>query len=175
MAVSPRVPAVIAIALVAVLVQVCVMPFLTVAQGMPDFLVCAVVSVALFRGALVGAVVGACAGMAVELLAPVGTLGALALLYLAVGYGVGRFCDREGAQEVLPVVLFCVIGECVVQVGQIAMQVLLARPLIAGDVVREVLAALILTALIALPIHVIVRTVLRAPRVIEPYRMPSDG
>ncbi len=173
--VPPRVPAIIAIACVAVLLQVSVMPFLTVAQGMPDLLVCAVVSIAVFRGALVGAIVGAVAGLSVELLAPVGTLGALGLLYLVVGYALGRLCEREGVREFLPVVLFCVIGECVVQVGELAMQVLLARPLIAGDVAREVLAALILTGFIAVPIHVIIRKVLRAPRVIEPYRMPGDG
>jgi hypothetical protein len=62
-----------------------------------------------------------------------------------------------------------------VQLGEALVQVMLARPLEFGDVVRTVLASMILTGLISAPVVAIVRRVLGAPHVVEPFLVPRDG
>jgi NADH:ubiquinone oxidoreductase subunit K len=59
------------------------------------------------------------------LLFGIGTLGVLALLYLAVGFWCGRFADRPEASTIgLPLVLI-VAGAAFVQVGYALFQLLL--------------------------------------------------
>jgi rod shape-determining protein MreD len=171
----PRIWAVAVIVVVAVLLQVTLMPFIRVANGLPDILACAIVAVGLLRGSLVGAVSGAVAGMLVELTSPVGTLGVLALLYLLVGWASGHLCERAEVHGVLPPVVLCAIAVVVVQLGEVFVQLMLARPADFGDVLRTLLASVILTALVAVPVLAIARRVLGAPRVVEPYLVPRDG
>ena len=80
---SARLGWVTAIALGAVLLQVTVMPYINVADGIPDLIAPTVVVIAILRGTLVGAMTGFAMGLLVELASPVGTLGVLALLYHA--------------------------------------------------------------------------------------------
>ena len=116
---APRLWAVALIIVVAALLQVSLMPFIQVARGVPDVLVCAVVAVGLQRGSLVGAVAGAAGGFIVELTSPVGTLGALALLYLVVGWGAGRLCGRDEVRGLLAPVVLCLVAEFIVQAGDV--------------------------------------------------------
>ena len=159
---------------VAVLLQVSLMPFINIAGGIPDVVVCVVVATGLLRGPLVGAVAGAAGGFLVELTSPIGTLGVLALLYLVVGWGVGRLCGRDEVRGLLPPVVLCVIAEVLVEVGAAFVQLMLSRPLDIGDVVRTLLASAIMTGLIAAPVVAIVRRALGAPFVVEPFSMPGD-
>jgi rod shape-determining protein MreD len=172
---GPRLWAVALIVFVAVLLQVSLMPFIQVANGIPDVLACTIVAVGLLRGSVVGVVAGAAGGMLVELMSPIGTLGVLALLYLLVGWACGRFCERDEVRGVLPPVILCIIAAAVVQLGEALVQLMLARPLEFGDVVRTVLASMILTGLISAPVVAIVRRVLGAPHVVEPFLVPRDG
>jgi len=110
----------------------------------------------------------------VELTSPVGTLGVLALLYLAVGWGAGRLCGRGEVRGLVPPVLLCVIAEVAVEVGAAFVQLMLSHPLDFGDVVRTLLASAILTGLIAAPVVAIARWALGAPYVVEPFSMPGD-
>jgi rod shape-determining protein MreD len=172
---APRLWMVAVLVVVAVLLQVSLMPFINIAGGIPDVLVCVIVAVGLLRGPLVGAVAGAAGGFLVELTSPVGTLGVLALLYLVVGWGAGRLCGRDEMRGLLPPVVLCVIAEAVVQIGEAFVQLMLSRPLDFGDVVRILLASAILTGLIAAPVVAVARRTLGAPRVVEPYAIPGDG
>jgi rod shape-determining protein MreD len=171
----PRMWAVALFVLAAVLLQVSLMPFIRIADGIPDAVVCVIVAVGLLRGSVVGSVAGAAAGMAVELAAPVGTLGVLALLYLVVGWASGRLCDRDEVRGVLPPVILSIIAEVFVQLGGAFVQLMFARPVDVGDFVRTVLASAILTALIAVPAVSVVRRVLGAPRAVEPFLIMRDG
>lgn len=162
------------IVIVAALLQASLMPFIQVARGIPDVLVCAIVAIGLQRGSLVGAVAGASGGFLVELVSPVGTLGSLALLYLVVGWGAGRLCGRDDVRGVVPPLVLCLIAEFVVQVGDIFVQLLLAHPLDFGDVVRTLLASIILTGLVAIPVVGATRRLLGAPRNVEPYSVSGD-
>ena len=158
----------------AVLLQITLMPYLTVADGAPDLCIALVVIVAVFRGPFVGAVLGFSCGLLVELTTPVGTLGVLALLYLAAGYWCGRFTERPEAESLgLPVAL--AVAACAfVQVGYAAFQLLLGTEIVASAVaVQIIVPTIILTALLSFPLLLVVRRLLGAPMDVEPGMLAS--
>ena len=122
---SARFGWVTAIALGAVLLQVTVMPYINVGDGIPDLIAPTVVVIAILRGTLVGAVTGFAMGLLVELASPVGTLGVLALLYLVIGAWCGRFCSREESSTLTAPLVLSVAAALVVQIGVMIFQLLL--------------------------------------------------
>lgn len=161
-------------AAVAVLLQVTLMPYLTVADGAPDLCIALVVVVAMLRGSLVGSVTGFACGLLVELTTPVGTLGVLALLYLAAGYWCGRFTDRPEAESLgLPVAL--AVAACAfVQVGYAVFQLLLGTELVVSAVaVRMIVPTIVLTGLLSFPVLLVARRLLGAPLDVEPGMLRS--
>ncbi len=170
---GPRLGWVAGLTLIAVVLQVTVMPYIRVAEGVPDIVVALVVAVAVLRGTLVGAVTGFAAGLLVELTAPVGTLGVLALLYLAVGAWCGRYTERPEAAS-LRVPLALVVGAATfVQLGYAATQLLLGTEVSGSWAVgRVILPSVCLTALLGPPVLLVVRRLLGEPRVVEPYMLP---
>lgn len=161
-------------AVVAVLLQITLMPYLSVSDGVPDICIALVVIVAVFRGPFVGAVLGFACGLAVELTTPVGTLGVLALLYLAAGYWCGRFVDRPEAQSLgLPVAL--AVAACAfVQVGYAVFQLLLGTEFVVSAVaVRVIVPTILLTGLLSFPLLFVVRRLLGAPVDVEPGMLRS--
>ena len=156
--------------LVAVLVEVSVMPYVNVADGIPDIVAPTIVVVALLRGALVGSVAGFSAGLLLELTAPVGTLGVLALLYLIVGAWCGRYCESEESSGLLAPLALSVIAALGVQLGYLMFQLLLGHHMPASEFVGRVLIpTLALTALLSPPVLLVARRLLGAPRVVEPF------
>jgi rod shape-determining protein MreD len=165
----PHLGRVAIMAVVAVLLQITLMPYLMVADGAPDLCIALVVIVAMFRGPLVGAVTGFACGLLVELTTPVGTLGVLALLYLAAGYWCGRFTDRPEAESFgLPVVL--AVAACAfVQVGYAVFQLLLGTEMVVSAVAaRMIVPTILLTGLLSFPVLLVVRRLLGAPVDVEP-------
>jgi rod shape-determining protein MreD len=155
--------------LVCVLLEVTVMPFIRVAEGIPDLVAVAVVAVGVYRGPLLGGVTGFAAGLMVELTAPIGTLGVLALLYLIAGWFAGRFTERpESATLVVPLVL-AVATAGFVQTAYAVVHMLLGETLPASFLVANiVLPQMALTALLTPPVLIVARRLLGAPRVVEP-------
>ena len=130
--------------------------------------------VAVFRGPFVGAVLGFACGLAVELTTPVGTLGVLALLYLAAGYWCGRFVDRPEAESLgLPVAL--AVASCAfVQVGYAVFQLLLGTEFVVSAVaVQVIVPTILLTGLLSFPLLLVVRRLLGAPVDVEPGMLRS--
>ena len=161
---------VVLMVLVAVLVEVSVMPYVNVADGIPDIVAPTIVVVALLRGALVGAVAGFSAGLLLELTAPVGTLGVLALLYLIVGAWCGRYCESEESSGLLAPLALSVVAALGVQLGYLMFQLLLGHHMPASEFVGRVLMpTLALTALLSPPVLLVARRLLGAPRVVEPF------
>ncbi len=161
-------------AAVAVLLQVTLMPYIAVADGAPDITIALVVVVAVLRGPLVGAVTGFACGMLVELTTPVGTLGVLALLYLAAGYWCGRFVDRAEAESLgLPVALS--VAACAfVQVGYAMFQLLLGTEVVASAVAGSIIVpTILLTGLLSFPVLLVARRLLGAPMDAEPGMLRS--
>lgn len=153
----------------ALLLQVSVLPHINVADGMPDVIAPTIVVVAMLRGTLVGAVAGFAAGLLVELSAPVGTLGVLALLYLMVGAWCGRYCEREESTSLAAPLALCVAAAFVVQFGYMLVRLMLGDSMPPSEFVAAVLApTLVLTALLSPPVLLVGRRLLGAPRVVEP-------
>lgn len=154
---------------VAVLVQVTLLPNLNIAEGIPDVIAPVIVVVAVLRGSLVGAVAGFSAGMLVELSAPVSTLGVLALLYLIVGAWCGRYCEREESTTLSAPLALSVVACLFVQFGYMAVRLMLGDTMPPADFVAQVLfPTVLLTALLSPPVLLIGRRLLGAPRVVEP-------
>ena len=84
-----------AIVFVAALLQVTLFASLDVAGGVADVLLLALLSIALLRGAVVGAVAGFFGGLLVDVLT-LDTLGVSALLYALAGYWAGRYGETTG-------------------------------------------------------------------------------
>jgi rod shape-determining protein MreD len=167
---SARLGWVTAIALGAVLLQVTVMPYINVSDGIPDLIAPTVVVIAILRGTLVGAMTGFAMGLLVELSSPVGTLGVLALLYLVIGAWCGRYCSREESASLAVPLVLSVAAALVVQIGVMIFQLLLGNHMGASALIVSVwLPTLALTALLSPPVLLIGRRVLGPPRVVEPY------
>lgn len=161
---------VVLMVLVAVLLEVSVMPYINVADGIPDLIAPTVVVIALFRGTLVGGIAGFGAGLLVELTSPVGTLGVLALLYLAVGAWCGRYCEREESSSLIAPLLLSVVATLAVQLGYAVFQLLLGGSMPASEFVAQLLLPTVsLTALLSPPILLVGRRLLGTPRVVEPW------
>jgi rod shape-determining protein MreD len=160
--------------LVIVLLQVSVMPYVNIANGIPDLVAPTIVVVGLLRGSLVGAVAGFSAGLLLELTAPIGTLGVLALLYLLVGAWCGGYCEREESSSLLAPLALSVVAALAVQLGFLGFQLLLGHHMPASEFVGRVLfPTLALTALLSPPVLLVARRLLGAPRIVEPYAMTS--
>jgi rod shape-determining protein MreD len=159
-------------ALIGVLVQVSLLPYAQLADGIADIVVSVVVAAALYRGSTVGAITGFAAGMLVELTAPIGTLGVFALLYLIVGAICGRYCERAESTTLLAPMVLIVASAAFVQLGYAGFQLLLGTPVFAANFTARVLVpTLILTALLAPLVLVVARRLLGEPRVVEPFMM----
>ena len=84
-----------AIVFVSALLQVTLVASLDVAGGAADVLLLALLSIALLRGAITGAVAGFFGGLIVDIVT-LDTLGVTALLYALAGYWTGRYGETTG-------------------------------------------------------------------------------
>jgi rod shape-determining protein MreD len=84
-----------AIVFVAALLQVTLVASLDIAGGAADVLLLALLSIALLRGAITGAVAGFFGGLIVDIVT-LDTLGVTALLYALAGYWTGRYGETTG-------------------------------------------------------------------------------
>ncbi len=158
-----------AMVVVAVLVQVSVLPYVNISTGIPDIVAPTIVVIAMLRGTLVGAVAGFSAGLLVEMASPVSTLGVLALLYLIVGAWCGRYCEREEATTLSAPLALSVAAALVVQFGYMLVHLMLGDSMPPSEFVADLLVpTLILTALLSPPVLLVGRRLLGAPRVVEP-------
>ena len=149
-----------AIALVGVVLQVCALSQIELFGVPADVAPLLVASV----GLLLGSTTGASFGFGVGLLVDTGTLqtlGVSSLLLVAVGYGAGRLRElRDPAHGLTPMAVGAVAA-AVSSIGYAVLQFLLGVDVpLSGLLVRDVLLAIVLDTLIALPVYAVVRRVL---------------
>jgi len=155
--------------LLVVLLQISLLPFIRIFDGIPDLVIALTVSVALMRGPIYGAVVGFVAGLLIELLAPVGTLGVLAVIYMSLGAFCGRYCGRPEASGLVAPIGLIVACAGITQVAYAAVLVSLGAPFSFPTFIgRVLLAQMVLTALLSPPMLLLVRKVLKQPVLVEP-------
>ena len=90
------------IVFVAALLQVTLVATLDVAGGAADVLLLALLSIALLRGAVTGAVAGFFGGLLVDIVT-LDTLGVTALLYALAGYWTGRYGETTGRDRAVAI------------------------------------------------------------------------
>lgn len=167
--------AVVVLSLVVVLLQVTLMPRVGGDSfgGTPDLVAALVVSVAMLRGTLVGAVTGFSAGLLVELLAPTDTLGVLALLYLAAGAWCGRLAESPEPPGLAVMLALVAATAALVPVGVAVLELLRGQEIPIGYLLgRVALPQAVFSAIFAPLVVLPARRLLGPPRVVEPLMVP---
>ncbi len=126
--------------------------------GFPDVLLVTVVSVALLRGAVVGAVTGFAGGLLVDT-ATLGTLGLTSLLLAVAGHLSGRYGETSGRdRSFVPYVAVGVIA-VLVGVGGYLVHFLLGDAVSARLALPPVLPSALLDVLMVWPVYRLCRAV----------------
>jgi rod shape-determining protein MreD len=143
--------------LLTVLLQVSAVTQLRIFGTSADLLPLVVASVGLLAGSISGAAFGFFAGLFLDL-ALVQTLGLSSLVYVAVGYGAGRFRELRDPQSALVPLAVGGVATAASAIGYSLMQFLLGVDApVSLFLVREILATILLNALIAGIVYAIVR------------------
>ena len=137
---------------VAAIVQVSAISSLTVLGATPDLLLVVLVSAALLRGSVTGAVAGFAAGLIVDI-ATLGTLGVTALLFTLTGYWAGRYGETTGRDRVHAPLLVVLVATALYGIGAYLLTYMLGEAVSARTALWPVLPAMLLNGLLAYPVH----------------------
>jgi rod shape-determining protein MreD len=156
-----------AIVFVAALLQVTLFASLDVAGGVADVLLLSLLSIALLRGAVVGALAGFAGGLLVDVLT-LDTLGVSALLYSLAGYWAGRYGETTGRDRSHAPLLAVLVATIAIAYAGYGLHFLLGEEVSGRRALLEtLLPALILNLAIAKPVFALCRGALGRPRVGE--------
>jgi rod shape-determining protein MreD len=154
--------------LVAVVLQLSALSQIDVLGSSADVVVLVVAAVAYYAGSVPGAATGFAAGFLLDLLSGA-TMGASSLVLTGVGYGVGRYREvRAPAHGLTPIGVGAVATAAWVT-GFAAVSLMLdigAR--VSPLVIRDMVVTTLLGALLALPVFVGCRRILRPALVVDP-------
>ena len=143
--------------LVAVIVQTTIAPYLTVLGARPDAALVVVVSLALLLGPVWGAFIGFAMGLLIDI-ALMQTMGISSFLFTLAGYFGGRLADRVDASSWMWPLTAVFVATLVVQTANALIMFLLGVEASAWFVMlRVVLPAALLNALLASPVFAICR------------------
>ena len=155
------------VGLAAVLVQIAGVSQITLAGVSADLSPLVVASVGLLCGSVAGAVAGFWIGLLVDL-SLVQTLGVSSLVLLSVGYWAGRFRELRDPAHGLTPLLVGATATAAFQVGFALVQFLLGVDApVSLLLLRDIIITVAVSALLALPVHSLVR------RALLPY-LPAD-
>jgi rod shape-determining protein MreD len=147
----------------AALVQVSIAGWIEVAEGRPDVVLVLLVSIALLRGPLFGAVAGFWVGLVLDI-AALDTFGLTSLLLTVAGYWAGRFGEvttRSSAHPPLIAVALATVG---VSCGSAVLHFMLGESMAAGEFfVGVLLPSLALNMLLAYPLYGLTSRLLPPP------------
>lgn len=153
--------------LLTVIVQIAAVSQISVLGVSADITPLVVMAVGLLFGSVPGAVMGFAVGLLVDI-ALLQTLGVSSLLFLAIGYGAGRLRElRDPSHGLIPVGVGAA-ATAVATVGFSLMQFLLGVDApVSLLLIRQIVATIVVNAVISLPVYALVRRFLR------PY-LPDD-
>jgi rod shape-determining protein MreD len=148
----------VVVVFVAAVFQVAVFSGWQLLGGFPDVLLVTVVSVALLRGAVAGALAGFAGGLLVDT-ATLGTLGVTSLLLAVAGHLSGRYGETTGRER--PFAPYLAVGAIaiVVGVGGYLVHFLLGDAVSARLALPPVLPSALLDVLLAWPVYRLCRAV----------------
>jgi rod shape-determining protein MreD len=116
----------------------------------------ALLSVALLRGSIFGAVAGFGTGLMLDS-ATLGTLGVTSLLLTVFGFWIGRYGETTARDRFHAPFLSVAVVTVLFAVGQLMLQFVLGEAAPAGDVVNSLPLALLVNLLLTLPVYALVR------------------
>jgi len=160
----------VAVALAGVVVQTAAISQLPIAGANADLSPLLVMAV----GLLCGSLAGGCFGFGVGLFADIvslQTLGVSSLVLLGVGYGAGRLREARDPEGSLVPLAVGAAATLIFSFGFALMQFLLGTSApISWALLRQILATLVINALIALPVYAAVRRSLLSALPEDPRR-----
>jgi rod shape-determining protein MreD len=140
---------------VAALVQLAVLtdysPFRT-----SSIVVVTLLSLALLRGSIFGAVAGFATGLMLDT-ATLGTLGITSLLLTVAGFWIGRYGETTARDRFHAPYLSVVVVTGLYSFGELLLQFVLGQPAPAGLVAHGLPLGLLLNLLLTLPVYTLVR------------------
>ena len=158
------------VGLLTVLLQVSAVTQLEIFGTGADLVPLVIAAVGLLAGSMAGACFGFFVGLFLDL-ALVQTIGVSSLVYVAVGYWCGRFRELRDPQSALVPLAVGGAATAAAMIGYSLMQFLLG---VDGPVsfllAREILATVLLNAIITTPVYAIVRWMLRPALPDDPRR-----
>ena len=116
----------------------------------------ALLSLALLRGSIFGAVAGFGVGLMLDV-ATLGTLGVSSLLLTAGGFWIGRYGETTARDRFHTPFLSVAVVTVLFSFGQLALQFVLGQPAPAGLVAHGLPLGLLLNLLLTLPVYPLVR------------------
>ncbi len=156
--------------LVAVIVQEAAISQISIFGVSADITPLVVASVGLLAGSMAGAVTGFGMGLLVDTVL-VQTLGVTSLLYITIGYWSGRLRElRDPAHGLVPLALGAV-ATAFAEVGMALIQFLLGVDApVSLLLVQQIFITVLVNTLIALPVYLLVRRVIRPTLPDDPRR-----
>jgi rod shape-determining protein MreD len=155
----------------AVVLQISTLSQMPILGGHFDVVVLVVAAVAYYAGSLSGCAVGFAAGFLLDLLTGA-TMGASSLVLTAVGYGVGRFRElRDPSHGLLPLAAGAVATAAWVLAIAAVSFMLDVGATVSPLVLREMLVTVLLNMLLALPVFVGCRALLRPVLAVDPLEV----
>src|SRR3954454_24111004 len=122
----------------------------------------ALLSVALLRGSVFGAVAGFGTGLLLDV-ATLGTLGVTSLLLSVAGFWIGRYGETTARDRFHAPYLSVAVVTVLYAFGQLVLQFVLGEPAPAGLVAHGVPLALLVNLLLTLPVYTLVRRLFPPP------------
>jgi rod shape-determining protein MreD len=164
------------IVLFAALLQVSVAYRIEVGDAYPDILILVVAAIALLTGSISGAAHGFLAGVAIALFAAL-PLGPHALVGTLVGYTIGRVGEALITDEhPVPPLLAGVFATLAMQVGRPLVEFLVSpAPMRVDGLLGQAALVTVISSMLALPVFLLVRRMLRAAHVISPLGSGEAG
>ena len=161
---------VMALAFLAVVIQVAAVSQISIFGVSADLSPLVVMSVGLLAGSITGALVGFGMGLLVDMML-VQTLGVTALLYIAIGYWSGRLRElRDPAHELVPLGVGAA-ATAVAGIGMALIQFLLGVDApVSLLLLQQIFLTVLVNSLIALPVYAVVRRALSPALPEDPRR-----
>jgi rod shape-determining protein MreD len=160
---------------VAAVIQVSLLSSIDLAGAVPDLLLVTLLSVALLRGALFGAVAGFAAGLVLDT-AQLQTLGVTSLLYTVGAYWIGRYGETTGRDRGHAPFLSVGVVTLLYAVGALLLHYLLGQGGSARAVIVDaLLPSLFFNLLLTAPVYALVRRVLRPAERLAPTEVRLLG
>jgi len=161
-----------AVLFVAAIVQVTLLSQIDVFHGAPDLVLVTLVSIALLRGTIFGAIAGFAVGFVVDI-ATLQTLGVTSLLLTIAGYWIGRYGETTGRDRTHAPFVSVAVVTFLYSLGALILHYMLGDAVSASRVLLDALPfELIFNLILTLPVYALCRRLFRrAPTGLEEVQL----